>query len=38
MAENLAKWPSNDGQIIKLELSDGRRAIFLPSVTECAYG
>ncbi len=37
MAANMGKWASNDGQIIKSGLSDGRRAIFLPSVAECAY-
>jgi hypothetical protein len=33
----LVKWASNDGQIIKSGLSDGRRAKFLPSVVGFAY-
>ncbi len=37
MAGKLVKWASNDGQIIKSGLSDGRRASFLPSVAEFAY-
>lgn len=37
MTTKLVKWASNDGQIIKSGLSDGRRAIFLPSVAECTH-
>ena len=37
MTTNLAKWASNDGQIIKSGLSDGRRAKFLPSVVGVVY-
>ncbi len=37
MTTNLAKWASNNGQIIKSGLSDGRKAKFLPSVAEIAY-
>ena len=37
MTTKLVKWASNDGQIIKSGLSDGRRAIFLPSVAEFTY-
>ena len=37
MAENRGKWASNNGQIIKSGLSDGRRANFLPSVVGLAY-
>ena len=37
MATKLAKLASNDGQIIKSGLSDGRRAKFLPPVVELAY-
>lgn len=37
MTANLAKWASNDGQIIKLGLSDGRGAKFVPSVVGIAY-
>ncbi len=37
MTTKLVKWASNDGQIIKSGLSDGRRATFLPSVAEFAY-
>jgi hypothetical protein len=33
----LAKRASNNGQIIKLGLSDGRRAKFLPSVVGVVY-
>ncbi len=37
MTPKLVKWASNDGKIIKSGLSDGRRAIFLPSVAEFTY-
>ena len=37
MTTDLVKLASNDGQIIKSELLDGRRVKFLPSVAECAY-
>ncbi len=37
MTTKLVKWASNVGQIIQSGLSDGRRAIFLPSVAEFAY-
>lgn len=37
MTTKLVNWASNDGQIIKSGLSDGRRATFLPSVAEFAY-
>ncbi len=37
LSANLVIWTSNDGQIIKSGLSDGRRAIYLPSVAEFAY-
>ncbi len=37
MTTKLVNFASNDGQIIKSGLSDGRRAIFLPSVAEFAY-
>ncbi len=37
MTTKLVKWASNDGQIIKSGLSDGRREIFLPSVAKFAY-
>lgn len=37
MAENTGKWASNNGQIIKSGLSDGRRTKFLPSVVVLAY-
>ena len=37
MTTKLVKWASNDDQIIKSGLSDGRGAIFLPSVAECTY-
>jgi hypothetical protein len=37
MTRKLVKWASNDGQIIKSGLSDGRRAKFLPSVVGFAY-
>ena len=37
MMTNLVKWASNDGQIFKSRLSDGRGAIFLPSGAEVAY-
>jgi hypothetical protein len=32
MTTKMAKWASNNGQIIKSGLSDGSRAEFLPSV------
>ena len=38
MTRKLVKWASNDGQIIKSRLSDGRRAKFLPSVVVFVYG
>ena len=37
MTRKLVKWASNDGQIIKSGLSDGRRAKFIPSVVEVVY-
>ena len=37
MTTNLAKWASNNGQIIKSGLPDDRRAKFLPSVVGFAY-
>ena len=37
MTTNLAKWVSNNGQIIKSKLSDGCRTEFLPSVVGFAY-
>ena len=37
MTTNLAKWASNNGQIIKSGLSDDRRAKFLPSVVGVVY-
>jgi hypothetical protein len=37
MTTNLAKWVSNDGQIIKSGLPNDRRAKFLPSVVGFAY-
>jgi hypothetical protein len=37
MAAILVSWNSNDGQIIKSEISDGRRAKFLPSVVAVDY-
>lgn len=37
MTTNLAKWASNDGQIIKSGLPNDRRAKFLPSVIGFAY-
>ena len=37
MTTNLAKWASNNGQIIKSKLSDGCRTEFLPSVTGFDY-
>ncbi len=37
MTTNLAKWASNNGQIIKSWLPNDRRAKFLPSVAEIAY-
>ncbi len=37
MATNLAKWASNNGQIIKSGLPNDRRAEFLPSVVGFAY-
>ncbi len=37
MTAKLVKSASNDGQITKSELSDGRRAKLLPSVAESPY-
>ena len=37
MTTKLVKWDSNDGQIIKSGLSDGRRVKFPPSVVGFAY-
>ncbi len=37
MTTNLAKWVSNDGQIIKSGLPNDRREKFLPSVVGFAY-
>jgi hypothetical protein len=37
MTAKLVKSASNDGQITKSELSDGRRAKLLPSVAESLY-
>ena len=37
LSANLDIWASKDGQIINSVLSDGRRAIHLPSVVEFAY-
>ena len=37
MTTNLAKWASNNGQIIKSGLPNDRRAKFLPSVVGFAY-
>ena len=37
MTAKLIKSASNDGQITKSELSDGRRAKLLPSVAESPY-
>ena len=37
MTTNLAKWASNNGQIIKSGLPHDRRAKFLPSVVGFAY-
>ncbi len=37
MTTKLVKWASNDGQITKSKLSDGRRAKFLPSATGFYY-
>ena len=37
MTTKLVKWASNDGQIIKSGLSDGRRAKIFPSVVGFAY-
>ena len=37
MARETTKWPSNDDQIIKSRLPDGRRAKFTPSVVGLSY-
>jgi len=37
MTTKLVKWASNGGQITKSELSNGRRAKFLPSIVELTY-
>ncbi len=37
MTEKLAKWPSNDRQIIKSRLSSRRRGKSLPSAVDSAY-
>lgn len=37
MTTNLAKWASNNGQIIKSGLPNDRRAKFLPSVVGFVY-
>ncbi len=37
MVEIFAKWPSNNGQIIKSGLPNDRRAKFLSSVVGVAY-
>ena len=37
MVEIFAKWPSNNGQIIKSGLPNDRRAKFLSSVVGFAY-
>jgi hypothetical protein len=37
MTTNLAKWASNNGQIIKSGLPNDRRTEFLPSVTGFDY-
>ena len=37
MTTNLAKWASNNGQIIKSGLPNDRREKFLPSVVGFAY-
>jgi hypothetical protein len=37
MTTKLVKWASNDGQITKSKLSDGRRAKFIPSATGFDY-
>jgi hypothetical protein len=37
MTTKLVTWASNDGQITKSKLSDGRRAKFLPSATGFDY-
>ena len=37
MTTKLVKWASNDGQITKSGLSDGRRAKFFPSVAALIY-
>lgn len=37
MTTNLAKWASNNGQIIKSGLPNGRRAKSLPSVAGRVY-
>lgn len=37
MTTNLAKWASNNGQIIKSGLSVGRREKFLPSAVGVVY-
>jgi len=37
LTKNLAKRASNNGQIIKMGLSDGRRAKFLPTVVGVVY-
>ena len=37
MTTKVVKWGSNDGQITKSELSNGRRAKLLPSVAEFSY-
>ena len=37
MTTKLVKRASNEGQITKSKLSDGRRAKFLPSTTEFDY-
>ena len=37
MTTKLVKWAPNDGPIARSGLSDGRRAIFLPSVAKVAY-
>ena len=37
MATKMVKWASNDDQIIKSRLPDGRRAKFFPSVVGLSY-
>ena len=37
MTTKVVNWGSNNGQIIKSGLSDGRRAKFLPSVVGVVY-